>query len=257
METGSLESKDCLIEKFSYLLDLEHEAEKLESELTLDSIEPKTAQAKGLALLNLRIDEVRSGLLGKTLITLVPNKRNSSGEAVLPCSKISQHDLVRLKANNRPTKEASSKVLLGGIVYKLSEKSITLAVDDYPEEYISMPLKLEKIANHITHKRLCATLAELGNDNMDSRVHNVMFNKVAPSRHPKISWDTFNESLDESQVKAVHNALCQRDVALIHGPPGTGKTTALVCIYQHTHTHTHIYIYIYVEIVTLQLMLHL
>eukprot|EP00890_Picochlorum_soloecismus_P004479 jgi/Picsp_1/5031/NSC_02394-R1_dna-binding protein smubp-2-like len=228
MEKGSLESKDYLIEKFTYLLSLEHEAEKLESEFTLDSIEPRTAQAKGLALLNLRIDEVRSGLLGKTLITLVPNKKNASGEAVLPCSKISQHDLVRLKANNRAGKEASSKVLLEGIVYKLSEMSVTVAVDEYPDEYISMPLKVEKIANHITHKRLCATLAELGNDNVDSRVHNVMFNKVAPSRHPQVSWEPLNKELDESQVKAVHNAIVTCDIALIHGPPGTGKTTALV-----------------------------
>lgn len=34
--------------------------------------------------------------------------------------------------------------------------------------------------------------------------------------------------LDESQVRAVGRALAAQDVALIHGPPGTGKTTAVV-----------------------------
>ena len=34
--------------------------------------------------------------------------------------------------------------------------------------------------------------------------------------------------LDDSQVKAVGRALAAQDVALIHGPPGTGKTTAVV-----------------------------
>ena len=41
-------------------------------------------------------------------------------------------------------------------------------------------------------------------------------------------WKPFNAGLDASQVAAVGYALAAKDVALIHGPPGTGKTTALV-----------------------------
>ena len=41
-------------------------------------------------------------------------------------------------------------------------------------------------------------------------------------------WKPFNPGLDASQVAAVSNALAAKDVALIHGPPGTGKTTAVV-----------------------------
>lgn len=37
-----------------------------------------------------------------------------------------------------------------------------------------------------------------------------------------------NENLDESQRDAVKFALTQREVAIIHGPPGTGKTTTVV-----------------------------
>ena len=37
-----------------------------------------------------------------------------------------------------------------------------------------------------------------------------------------------NKSLNWSQQKAVLFALSRRDVAIIHGPPGTGKTTTLV-----------------------------
>jgi ATP-dependent RNA/DNA helicase IGHMBP2 len=39
-------------------------------------------------------------------------------------------------------------------------------------------------------------------------------------------WHTRN--LNSSQHKAVLSALSRRDVAIIHGPPGTGKTTTLV-----------------------------
>ena len=38
----------------------------------------------------------------------------------------------------------------------------------------------------------------------------------------------FNPSLNESQRKAVGFALSQREVAVVHGPPGTGKTTTVV-----------------------------
>ena len=36
-----------------------------------------------------------------------------------------------------------------------------------------------------------------------------------------------NRTLDDSQQEAVKFALSQHDVAIIHGPPGTGKTTTI------------------------------
>lgn len=38
----------------------------------------------------------------------------------------------------------------------------------------------------------------------------------------------FNKNLDDSQREAVTFALTQRELAVIHGPPGTGKTTTVV-----------------------------
>ena len=37
----------------------------------------------------------------------------------------------------------------------------------------------------------------------------------------------FNDNLDDSQKEAVRFALSRREVAIIHGPPGTGKTTTV------------------------------
>ena len=45
------------------------------------------------------------------------------------------------------------------------------------------------------------------------------FRELYPVRFP---W------LNSTQESAVNKVLCARDVAIVHGPPGTGKTTTLV-----------------------------
>ncbi len=40
--------------------------------------------------------------------------------------------------------------------------------------------------------------------------------------------DWFNKNLNEGQKKAVSEMLSHSDIALVHGPPGTGKTTTLI-----------------------------
>ena len=53
------------------------------------------------------------------------------------------------------------------------------------------------------------------------------FRTLYPVRFP---W------LNASQESAVNRVLCTRDVAIVHGPPGTGKTTTLVeAIYETLH----------------------
>lgn len=38
----------------------------------------------------------------------------------------------------------------------------------------------------------------------------------------------YNKGLNESQHEAIKKCLASRDVSMIHGPPGTGKTTTVV-----------------------------
>lgn len=53
------------------------------------------------------------------------------------------------------------------------------------------------------------------------------FREIYPLRFP---W------LNPSQEEAVNRVLCAKDVAIVHGPPGTGKTTTLVeAIYETLH----------------------
>ena len=86
----------------------------------------------------------------------------------------------------------------------------------------------------MTYKRLKETLKTLstaanGQMSASGRLPDVLFGGAEPrfvSNPP--TWHLINKSLDASQLVAVGKALAARDVALIHGPPGTGKTTAVV-----------------------------
>lgn len=45
---------------------------------------------------------------------------------------------------------------------------------------------------------------------------------------PHRAWTPVNADLNESQLSAIDHALYAADMAVIHGPPGTGKTTTVV-----------------------------
>lgn len=64
-------------------------------------------------------------------------------------------------------------------------------------------------------------------DRVDSRLRDVLVG-AAPSEIADAEYTS--DELDGSQVAAVRAAMAARDVALIHGPPGTGKTQVITAL---------------------------
>ncbi len=56
----------------------------------------------------------------------------------------------------------------------------------------------------------------------------ILLGETAPAFDPAIDFTALDPALNESQREAVRLALSARDMAVIHGPPGTGKTTTVV-----------------------------
>ena len=84
----------------------------------------------------------------------------------------------------------------------------------------------------VTYNRLKETLSNLSGASSSPECGQLVDIAFGNSRPRLVSspphWKANNKSLDTSQVAAVDQALAALDVALIHGPPGTGKTTAIV-----------------------------
>ncbi|MEW5310653.1 MAG: hypothetical protein WDW38_002430 [Sanguina aurantia] len=212
------------------LLEMERQAEVDSATEAMTLLQPATAQAKGRALLNLRLCDSEGGLLGRTLLTLVPNKGFGAGPPVeLPPHKFSPHDVVALRPNKAGPE---GPALVTGVVYRVKDCCVIVAVDDVPDEGLEQPLRLEKLANEVTFQRLKDTLGFMSRGAHKAAGHplmEVMFGGRGPRFQASLpAWKPFNAGLDASQLAAVSLALAAQDVALVHGPPGTGKTTAVV-----------------------------
>ncbi|XP_051148964.1 uncharacterized protein LOC127263784 [Andrographis paniculata] len=206
------------------LIDMEKEAEISVSMSSGATRSLDSAQKKGSTILNLKCVDAQTGYMGKSLLEFQSNKGD-----VLPPHKFGNHDVVVLKPNKS---DLASPPLGQGVVYRIKDSSITVAFDDVPEEGLNSPLRLEKVANEVTYRRMKETLIQLSKGVQSGPASDlvpVLFGERLPGVSNKdIKFTLINKNLDHSQKDAITKALSSKDLFLLHGPPGTGKTTTVV-----------------------------
>nr|XP_046251384.1 DNA-binding protein SMUBP-2 isoform X2 [Scatophagus argus] len=217
------------VSKTLELLQEERQAEIEETRIWQENVSLKDLQNKGVCLLKLHIGSQSTGLYGRTVIVLEPRKH--LGFSSLPSNSFGPGDIVGLYDTGGCTADSQIGT---GIVTRVSQASVSVAFDD-SKDGLSFDTdalyNLLKLANDVTYKRMKKSLNELNgyHSGPAGNLINVLFGITKPSSQSQPNEvEFFNSHLDESQKEAVSFALSQRELAVIHGPPGTGKTTTVV-----------------------------
>lgn len=203
-----------------HLLELESEAEKQETLREMQRRSP-AAEAAGGALTNLVVRDEAAGLGGRILLTL--GKRNQTLN--LPWTRLGPGAPVIL------SEEGATSQGWRGIVSRVQKDSIQVAFSQWPEpESERSTFRLDRSSDEVSRQRQRQGLekADAASGSRLSELRDVLLGRRSPAFRAADSPQPFSRSLNESQLEAVRFALSAQDVAILHGPPGTGKTTTVV-----------------------------
>ncbi|PHH73668.1 hypothetical protein CDD82_5327 [Ophiocordyceps australis] len=226
------------------LLDDELQAQVAESSSLIASHAPASLQRAGLALTSLVVNARRTGFGGRTVVDLGPDAATAT-TSHLPEHGIRPGDIVLVAeqpAGSAKKREAQELQRRGvrGVVVKVLRASLCVALDEGKDDEAGLTTRLwvVKLADEVTYRRMNLTMEKL--QKMDpsqySAMIRVLFGLSTPSpvapdlsqdeQVGKIEW--IDATLNDSQKDAIRFALASREIALIHGPPGTGKTHTLI-----------------------------
>ncbi len=202
----------------SALLDLEAEAEE---EAARKAAQSETATRDGAALSGLTLRESEFGLGGRLLLTFTRGGRNDP----FPPNRLQPGAPVVLSQTGTHRRRPTYR----GVVYDRDFTSIGVAFDppddDPPDD---ATYRLDLSADEVSRVRQQEALRRASSATGDrlAELRDVLLGEREPAFNspPDVSISTLNTS----QVEAVRFALAAKDVAVIHGPPGTGKTTTVV-----------------------------
>jgi superfamily I DNA and/or RNA helicase len=208
--------------RLSRLVELESDAEAVQAREALALLSPADAERTGESLISLVIVEEDSGLGGRCILTLA--KRNRT--LPLPWNRLGPGTPVLLSPESGATTEG-----LRGVVCERRKEALRLATNAPPAEADrDATYRLDLSGDETARQRQLAALerSRTAGRSRLAELRDVLLGDASPTFEVAEPFTPLDAALNPSQQEAVAFALSARDVAVLHGPPGTGKTTAVV-----------------------------
>ena len=136
--------------------------------------------------------------------------------------------------SSAPGYSGPDRPVVSGVVTRVRRNKLLLATtkEALPDwvldgSMLGIDLTFDEVSYREMNQALSAVMAAHGNRLAELR--DVLLGaKAARFREPQADDLLYPSALNDSQLAAVRHVVTAQDVAIIHGPPGTGKTTTLV-----------------------------
>ncbi|GFU17552.1 DNA-binding protein SMUBP-2 [Nephila pilipes] len=212
------------------LLEFEREAAIEKNKFLSNNFHLRSLQEEGIFIPNVYVSRTSFGLNKRVLIDF----KISCGNKSLSNVGISAGDIIGIGSSNIDELE----IVTSGVVSQVMDTAVSVALAKNDVLYFDCDKEffLVKLPCNVTYKRMERAMKFLKRHGREHHLVNVLFGCKKPSVFQESSikdLSFYNDSLNNVQKEAVRFALSQKEVAIIHGPPGTGKTTTVVeCILQ-------------------------
>jgi superfamily I DNA and/or RNA helicase len=200
------------------LLSLERDAERARTTALAQSLTLRERAEQGLSVLDLESIEEEVGLGGRILLTLARADR-----APFPVP-LHNGDLVAVMPRRAEVQEPAR-----ALISRATRTRLQLAFDRSPPPFLHEGLlRLDVVPNDVTYERVRAGLDRMKalDKGAERRKREVVLGNEPP-RFDKPRELEPTRPLNPEQQDAVARALAAEDFFLVHGPPGTGKSTVL------------------------------
>jgi ATP-dependent RNA/DNA helicase IGHMBP2 len=207
---------------------------KLEQQEDLEQFKLKNAKAtiqerqqRGLTWYPVTITQEDVGFGGKVVLEL----ERPAGQHGLHLFQVGKNAAL---FGNIPGRSATDRPTLSGVITSVRRNKLLLATskEDLPDwVHEGGKLGIDLTFDEVSYREMDYALGKVMGAYGDrlAELRDILLGaKPARFRSEKADDLFYPSPLNESQLAAVRHVQAAQDVAIIHGPPGTGKTTTLV-----------------------------